>query len=301
MAPSYLDVNAGFGFPITESAFQLLSSLGWSGFRQDVPEDSPDRLRAVVVDALLGQRKYSLFPTFLIGGGKTVRTPEQLSLDAKSLLQQLSDIDYPYQFAVEVVNEPDLSPRYRNNPLHLAHAVAAVASEILDSEFATTPRQVTLVLGGCMCPSPANVEFISRVLSALPGIPLTVAWHTYRPYAPWKPLAGYATRDDEIRSMMQVAGGRPVWVTEIGWSTGKRSSWPCVKPYSPETVRDWLAHEHHLLSSAGVERMTVYQHRCGPTNSTMDGFGILDANGDPRPAASLPTYSRSLDEESLNV
>lgn len=190
----------------------------------------------------------------------------------------------------EVWNEPD-------NPLFWKPAPdpRAYAALLQDTSAALKRADPTakVLIGGL---NPFDTSFLQRVADA-------GAWSSFdilavHPYVdPAAPEAGnIGASADGVRALGQRYGEKPIWVTEIGWSSG-----PGDRDRSGQTSAqdqaDYLVRATLLLWRAGVERVFWYTLKDDPGNPyglfTL-GAGRADYS-QPKPAfAAFQTLSRQL-------
>ncbi len=83
---------------------------------------------------------------------------------------------------------------------------------------------------------------------------------------------------NQIKSLAQELGNKPIWVTEYGWSTGGPGSRGI---YSPQQQADFLVRGGVMLRAYGAERVISYAY----SDENDKQYGIVGANfGAPKPA-----------------
>ncbi|HMO57031.1 MAG TPA: glycosyl hydrolase [Roseiflexaceae bacterium] len=164
----------------------------------------------------------------------------------------------------EIWNEPD-------NPHFWKPAPDAAAYALLLKWAAYGVRRADpharIVLGGI---NPFDTHFLRIV--AEEG-----AWNTFdilaiHPYvSPTAPEAGnLAAATDGVRAIMQQYGERPIWVTEIGWSSGRGDRDP-IGVTNEQDQANYLVRATLILWRAGVERIFWYTLKDDPGNP----YGIV--------------------------
>jgi hypothetical protein len=171
----------------------------------------------------------------------------------------------------ELWNEPNLAGSGYESGLYLIEdyvrllQVGYVAAKAADPE-------ATIVLGGLasiwdQAPSAWNYDYpfyLNRV-GELGGFNYfdVVALHPYRPdspeLAPWKRDASVDFRDEMriVDEIMARYGPKPVWLTELGWSTSR--VWPGV---DEDTQAFYLVRTYVLaMSHASIEKIFWYDFR----------------------------------------
>lgn len=266
-------LNAGFGEKLSTADLALIRSLGYQGIRQDVPEvEVADEL----VDNVLAEGMAGLFVV-------PVAEEDACHSIAHAVAAQIALRD-GIGF-LEVGNEEDLSgKRWSRDPVGWARLVADVVTIARDHSGGT----LRVISGGVSSLSRQAMGWLER--SHVRDLPVCVGYHQYRSTPPAEPLDGYNSRLDEFAALRQAAGQRPVWMTESGWHTAKRTSgcWPLRRTwaYTDTEVADFLRTELLLNQGAGAECFVTYQLNDGadPRND-QDHFGIRRVDGTLKPAS----------------
>ena len=170
----------------------------------------------------------------------------------------------------EIWNEPD-------NPLFWQPAPDPSAYATLLKATAVTIRSIDpsaqILLGGI---NPFDTRFLEQI--ALDG-----AWDSFdilaiHPYVdPIRPeAAGIGAAADSVRTLAARFGQKPLWVTEIGWASG-RSDHDSVGLGDEQQQADYLVRAMVLLWRAGIERIFWYTLKDDPGNP----YGLV-AYGDGR-------------------
>lgn len=272
-------LNAGFGVPIGRPTLDMLVDLGFSGVRQGI--DTSD---LVQINELVSEFRpaYGLEPLFVVDGGCT--QPISVVIARALATVRACAQNGVREYSIEVGNEPDLSAKYKRDPVGFGQLVQIVQSAL--------PNGVRLVSGGIGSCSEDALEWLCLAALYMP-LDCIVGFHTYRPGNPSKPLRGYSTRVEEFRALRAAAGGRELWHTEIGWTTARTSEWPswlpCGKPLTNEQVLSYLVSEAQFLAAQDIPVMSVYQWSDGPDpRNPLDRFGICALDGTLKPQARLP-------------
>lgn len=159
----------------------------------------------------------------------------------------------------EIWNEPD-------NPLFWKPAPDAYDYAVLLNETASAIRSVdsdaTILLGGI---NPFDTHFLEQLGDY-------GAWNSFdilaiHPYVdPIRPeAAGLGAAADGVRTVAERFGTKPIWVTEIGWASG-RSDHDQSGMNDEQDQATYLARAMLLLWQAGVERVFWYTLKDDPGN-----------------------------------
>ena len=159
----------------------------------------------------------------------------------------------------EIWNEPDNPLFWKPSPDPLAYAALLKQTSIA---IHTVAPQTKILIGGL---NPFDTEFLRRVAEA-------GAWSSFdilaiHPYvAPATPEAGnIGAVTDGVRILMKQYGDKPIWATEIGWSSGPsdRDSRGLV---DGQAEANYLVRATILLWQAGVSRIFWYTLKDDPDN-----------------------------------
>lgn len=269
-------INAGFGELLGTENLKRFKFLGFDGVRQDVPSGHSRELVFEFANFP------ALAPLFLVCGGKMrdIDIAPTVAWAVAACMQE-----FACKGAIEIGNEPDLTG---HSPLKFAQIVTECARGV----WAIDP-EIPVVLGGVMATNERGLGYLEATLDA--GIPrqVSIGYHTYRPGSPDVPNPGFKSRDGEFHRLKNLANGRPLWNTEIGWHTSsfkEQRAFPfCfltqTVQHTDETVFKFLVREKKLNTAAGAEIMTVYQHRDGP--SAGQKFGITRLDGSLKPSSQI--------------
>jgi hypothetical protein len=195
---------------------------------------------------------------------------------------------YPQSAAIEVWNEPNLVDFFKPapNPRRLAE-LASVAGRAIDE----VEPQMPVVLSG-LAPivetkrrkEIAFDEFLRAVYKA-PGTPRwdAVAMHPFPAFDSGEEFVhSVVHRVQRVRATLADVGaaGTPIWITEVGLSTAG------PHPFSPRRQAGGLVKLYRRLA-AMPDVPAILVHRLvdqTKTTTAESGWGVLRANGDPKPA-----------------
>jgi hypothetical protein len=176
----------------------------------------------------------------------------------------------------QIWNEPNIAAWWAPKPD--AAAYAQLLKTTADAIREVDPKAEIVAAGlptsHLGLPGP---EFLADIVKA--GAPFDTA--AVHPYA--------ATPDavvKRVEAIKQVAGGRKVWVTEVGWGTGGKAGPLTVAPErQAEYDRDVLTRLH----SIGVRGVVIFQWRDPkPFRGRREIWpyfaGLHDADGNPKPS-----------------
>ncbi|MDW8147521.1 MAG: glycosyl hydrolase [Roseiflexaceae bacterium] len=190
--------------------------------------------------------------------------PQQFAAFAAAVAQRYRN----YIFHWEIWNEPD-------NPLFWKPAPDPVAYATLLRLAATAIRlvnpQATILIGGIYSFEPS---FLRQVAAA-------DAWESFdilaiHPYvSPSAPEIGNLVAGVEAaRSVAEQYGARPIWVTEIGWSSGHGDR-DAAGLVNEQDQANFLVRATLLLWRAGVEKIFWYTLKDDPGNPYgLVGLGV---------------------------
>lgn len=269
-------LNAGFGRPIGRADLELIDWLGFDGVRQDIP--GPDALD--LVDEIATFRT-TMFPIFLVGGGKMGVTEQDICATAGDVAIRARRLGL--RCAIEIGNEPDIAPAW--SPERFAGLVLRATEEIQ----ALNPNVIPIT-GGISSTSPEAIKYLRSVMTLLDGggvFPVEIGYHTYR-WSPSQPRAGWDARADEFAALHAIAGCRGIWNTESGWHTARERRGLfglCSRRLSDNEVSDFIDAEIRENYIWGAESYTLYQLNDGPRDTWEDRFGIRRLDGTLKPSA----------------
>ena len=256
-------LNAGFGLPLGRFELNWIRALGFTGVRQsqEIPKAPEADVDALVAE-FAGRNLELLFNINTTSGSVT-------EVVARAVAVADACEKYRIPCNVEPINEPDAHAIYWDRPTFFADTIHAVYEAIAS-------RGARVVSGGITSTSKQGLAYLR---AAMPELPLdcTVGVHTYRSTAPDKPLPGFSSRQEEFDELRALVGPRSIWGTEVGWTDGPRSRWPCVKPLSESEVARRLRTEFKLYVENGFERCLLFQLNDG--RGREEHFGIKTING----------------------
>lgn len=170
-------------------------------------------------------------------------TQEKIVSDCEFIANEAAGLGIAQHVIIEPMNEPDIeidSKAWVDDPEGLGVATAAAWAKVGHTG-------VTVISPGVSNITSNGIEYARRMLSRMPGhIPF--AFHRYVDDDLMVPVGGYDTRDDEMARVMEVAGGRELYVTE----TGQTETHYRTRPFP----RCWQQ-ERYMLSEDEVARQTV--------------------------------------------
>jgi hypothetical protein len=193
--------------------------------------------------------------------------------------------------AVEVWNEPWGHWAWKPNPDPAAYArLARAAAEAVK---AANPAVKVLISGDLLQARTDGriVDWLRNVLAAEPALQNLVDAYSVHPYPYPRELGPYDDRSDprwdfrRLELIHQVDPSRPLWITEVGWSTAPGVSDAVSEERQATFVRG--AVQRSLGEWGGfVERIFVYSwDRSNGTPGDREGnFGLRRADGSTKPA-----------------
>lgn len=278
-------LNAGFGEPLGADTHEQISALGFTGIRQDIPDDH-DAAWAVIQDMKLSTGR----PIFLIGGGEMRRGHPKKGGPAwprKDLLQHVDDTLHKLEntgwfdreFAIEIGNEPEISKTGWDRAQEFTSLVGA-AWERVDKVC-----DGTVISGGVANLNQRGLDFLKGGALFMPQ-QVHIGIHRYPVGLDENESHIGANRWAENTALKNIIGGKKFWVTETGrsrWHERRTLLWKRTERVPEETVARHLRTELEFWKKARAEALTIYQHRDGPSRTFMDGFGLADVNGNWHP------------------
>lgn len=277
-------LNAGFGFPLGAETLDLIKSLGFAGIRQGIssPTDPVPLLEELVAAEL---------QPIILTDTEDMEWLKFLALEIRE--SGLLAANRPAPF-VEITNEPDRT--FAGTPEEWGDFVRDAA----DVFWTHGGSRLKLVSGGITTTDQGRMDWLARGVGLLPR-KIHVGYHTYRTtVTPSTAHAGFASRDAEFARLKQIAGGRAIINTEIGWHTARS----CVNvpnlfstcggipfrkkvQFNDAQVAAFAAEELAINFRNGAEALTWYQLNDGPGNGYEDHFGIRYLNGVLKPVAGV--------------
>ena len=195
--------------------------------------------------------------------------------------------------AWEVWNEPNHGAFWRPGP---DPAEYARLLQVASSAIRAADPSAKVVIGGV---SGADTNFLDQVVAAAGWDSFDiVAAHPY--VAPRSPERGYLADGELARLEAFVnrnGGGKPIWLTEIGWPSSQPGHWGVGDPVVQANylVRGMV----QAVASPRVERVFWYNWRNDGTdpNNDENNYGLVDNDWrTPKPAATaFRTLSKQLD------
>jgi len=159
----------------------------------------------------------------------------------------------------EIWNEPDNPLFWKPHPDPQAYARLLIRTS---AAIKAVDPEATVLIGGF---NPFDLWFVREVLRA-------GAWSSFdlfaiHPYVdPTGPEAGNLTAAaDGVRALAAPYGSKPIWATEIGWSSGPGDHDPFGVVDEQQQAR-FLVRALLLLREAGVERSFWYTFKDDPDN-----------------------------------
>jgi hypothetical protein len=183
----------------------------------------------------------------------------------------------------EIWNEPDNAYFWRPAPDPLAYADMLIEASAL---IKSIDPEAKVLIGGF---NSFDTTFVQKVANAgaWPSIDI-VAIHPYiDPYSPED--GNLRAAIDGVRAISERYGERPIWVTEMGWSSGP-SERDRVGFTDEQFQASYLTRSMLWLWQAGVERVFWYSFKDDPGSPyglVRQGSGRLDYG----PATQKPAYS----------
>lgn len=206
--------------------YEQIVEKGYEGVRIDLPDSHKG---ATEVLRELAERPH-VKAVVLIAGGKMRRDhpaeggpawkPGELVAHVQDTMVKAQDLGLLKRAELpvfEIGNEPDLAcDEWKKKP------------ELLADTFGRCYEVVRKYSRDCdvLSPSVSNLNdrgfaYLERMVKA--GLPLgcDLAVHRYPNGPSFEiPHEGFASRLDELRKLEQLAGGRPIWITEVGMREG---------------------------------------------------------------------------------
>jgi len=120
----------------------------------------------------------------------------------------------------------------------------------------------------------------------------TIGVHDY--YFPDRAVNGwtFTTYLSHIQELARAAGCDkcPIWITETGYVSHPQKAGTRIDPGSPQNQAEWARQAFRQAFDLGVERMYWLFLKDHPNGRYFDSMGLLDANGNPRPALSVVAH-----------
>lgn len=199
-------------------------------------------------------------------------SPQEFAQFAQAVVQRYGR----YVHYWEIWNEPDNPLFWKPTPD--AHAYAALLKATAVAIRGVDPS-AKILIGGL---NPFDTTFLRTIAES-------GAWSSFdilaiHPYVdPNTPEAGnIGAAADGVRTLAARYGAKPIWATEVGWSSG-RGDHDSVGVTSEQDQANYLVRSTLLLWRAGVERIFWYTLKDDPGNP----YGLF-ALGSGRADYSLP-------------
>lgn len=276
----YTFLNAGFGQPLGKPALDYISSLGFTGIRTDIPMTGWEP----VVDELNGT---GLSPIFLFGGGSMYGwTPEIFFDTTAAVAKRIKKGSYFSNVPVffEIGNEPDIAvPTWKDRPQYLADTfwecyryVKAICGRI------------ELITGGISNLHKKGLDWLHKFIGGTVQDKAIIGFHRYPNGTDMTiPHNGFQSREHEWNRLCTITGGRRLFCTEAGMSTGPHHKkkgfllcWLNNQVYLTEVQQaEAFRIEYCFHSRRSSIGMVWYQHRNGPKDTLLDHYGILNVDG----------------------
>ena len=159
----------------------------------------------------------------------------------------------------EIWNEPDVNHFWQPTSDPVAYAKLL---ELTASTIRSIDPDAKILIGGL---NPFDTSFLRAVAAA-------GAWNSFdilaiHPYVdPWTPEDGnLLSVTDGVRAVAGQYGAKPIWATEVGWSSGPSDRDPTGRS-DEQTQANYLVRSLLLLWQAGVERSFWYTLKDDPGN-----------------------------------
>ncbi len=194
----------------------------------------------------------------------------------------------------EIWNEPNLAAFWKPAPSAAAYAaLVKAASAAIKAE----DPSATVVSGGTVGFDRAFADGLvaAGAWGSIDGLGV----HAY--VGPQPESSQLVTWLDNARAWSAGNGGKPIWLTEFGWSTyaGSGSSYIGV---TETRQAEYLARAYLLLARAGVRGAFAYNLVEHGTSSTskLDNYGLVELGGRQKPAyAALRRVAEALDQATV--
>ena len=224
----------------------------------------------------------------------TIRAGWQAGVEMLVIVRSVLDCDsIPYNVPrvhVEMGNEPDVHGITPSAYLALVRDVAAWA-EVRRQNYGR--QDVRLWAGAVSNFSPSAFAWLDYVLPGLPaGVGITMHRYPEGGVRDMRaPRKGYKTRDAEVADLTRRIGSRPWGISETGWHTApqQEQSWCPFGgrkfAWTDEQVTVTIRAELEWWRVQGAAFCVCYQINDGPTNETINRYGIRRVDGTWKPQA----------------
>lgn len=190
---------------------------------------------------------------------------------------------YPEMLAIEIWNEPNLSLFWRGGPDPAAYAA------LLQAAHGTVKRARPglPVLGGSLANAASDLDgamslesYLRALLPAAGGAMDGLAIHPY-PYGA-SPAAAYRAITIARDLLAQARLSLPLWVTETGATTSGPA--PVTGTQQAHVLGRVVRYLRRQIDVRAIIVHTLIERAAAPQTSTERGFGLLDADLNPKPA-----------------
>ena len=250
-----------FWEPVPAETLLAIKDLGFDGIRIDLGQLNDQTKIRELIDPVL---EAGLWPLIIFSNTKQlVYIPDGLN--------------------VELLNEPDLSGPGPRTYLQLLDQVSSIAVR----------RSQQLWAGVISNLNQRGFTYLEALQPANWPAYVNVSIHHYpvKPWDPRQPHNGYQSRYHEYLKLKSIIGNRPYGVSEFGYHTAPErlykwlpKKWSCNKrSITDEQALDNLRYEWAYWTIHGAQFACLYQLNDGPTNTTLDRYGIRDIYGGWKP------------------
>ena len=298
-------LNLGFnpdGGSVGPELLHKIKSSGFRGIRQDVPEDHDHAwalLRELSTEDVI----------WLLAGGHMTRSdgqpwqPDALVdhvRDTCVKLREVGALSSAGDLALEIGNEPDNAHEFWKSQPQLLASTFRRCCEVV-REFSAGVPILTPSVKNLKTDEPGLGLHYLEAMMATGEVPVDahVAAHRYPPgLTHSQPHKGFSSRRAEVQALREIAGDRPIWITETGRTEGPQVirsglfGWRREEKWlTEEQVRDYAREELLFWGTAGVEAVVWYQLNDGDDRKNyLNTFGIRRSDGNWKPVATaLPT------------
>ena len=218
------------------------------------------------------------YPSVKCGGDGDYRAyrPDPAYLDEFADFARAAIERYPKAAAFEIWNEPNLKAFWGpdGTPSAYADMVKAVGQRI--EGMGSHPP----ILFAGLTPKPQWVEYLKQALGEF-GAGDYVDGTAIHPYVGNKGAAAVRKRIRSVRDVLRaVKAPRPIWITEVGWSTNPEAE-TAVTPQQQAARVDQLIKTvpKFKVKSVILHRLRDVEH----SSPWEEGLGVLDINSHPKP------------------